>query len=82
MRLLKVDQNGKFSNLTDDKISNIPPYAILSHTWGEDHEKVYFRDLTIGPRTDKPGYRKLTFCAEQAARDGLSHIWVDTFCII
>jgi hypothetical protein len=81
MRLLKVDQNGEFSTLTDDKVSDIPPYAILSHTWGEDHEEVNFKDLTIGPRTDKAGYRKLKFCAEQAARDELRFIWVDTCCI-
>jgi hypothetical protein len=48
MRLLQVDENGEFS-LTDDLVGNIPPYAILSHTWAEDHEEVNFRDLTIGP---------------------------------
>ncbi|KAF4631216.1 hypothetical protein G7Y89_g6929 [Cudoniella acicularis] len=73
MRLLQVDENGEFS-LTDDLI-NIPPYAILSHTWGEDHEEVNFKDLTIGPRKTKSGYRKLRFCAQQAARDGLQHFW-------
>ena len=81
MRLLKVDKNGEFSTLTDDKVSDIPAYAILSHTWGEDHEEVSFKDLTVGPRTDKPGYRKLKFCAEQAARDEVRFVWVDTCCI-
>lgn len=80
MRLLQVDVNGEFS-LTDDLINNIPPYAILSHTWGEDHEEVSFIDLTRGPRRTKAGYRKLRFCAQQAARDGLQHFWVDTCCI-
>jgi hypothetical protein len=77
MRLLQVDENGEFS-LTDDLIGNIPPYAILSHTWAEDHEEVNYRDLTIGPRKTKSGYKKLRFCAERAARDGLQHFWVDT----
>jgi hypothetical protein len=81
MRLLKVDKNGEFSTLTDDKVGDIPSYAILSHTWGEDHEEISFKDLKIGPRTDKAGYRKLKFCAEQAARDELRFIWVDTCCI-
>jgi Heterokaryon incompatibility protein (HET) len=81
MRLLKVDKNGEFSTLTDDKVSDIPSYAILSHTWGDDHEEVNFKDLTISPRTDKAGYRKLKFCAAQAARDELRFIWIDTCCI-
>lgn len=81
MRLLKVDKNGEFSTLTDDKVGDIPSYAILSHTWGEDHEEVNFKELTIGPRADKAGYRKLKFCAGQAARDELQFIWVDTCCI-
>jgi len=29
----------------------------------------------------KAGYRKLQFCGEQAARDGLQYFWVDTCCI-
>ncbi|KAF7511882.1 hypothetical protein GJ744_003115 [Endocarpon pusillum] len=60
MRLLQADENGEFS-LTDDLINNIPPYAILSHTWGEDHEEVSFIDLTRGPRRTKAGYKKLRF---------------------
>lgn len=81
MRLLRVDENGDFSTLTDDKVSDIPPYAILSHTWGEDNQEVNFKDLTVGPRTAKDGYRKLKFCAKRASRDGLRFIWVDTCCI-
>jgi hypothetical protein len=80
MRLLQVDENGEFG-LTDDLIGNIPPFAILSHTWAEDHEEVTFKDLTIGPRTTKSGYKKLRFCAERAAHDRLQHFWVDTCCI-
>jgi Heterokaryon incompatibility protein (HET) len=80
MRLLQIDENGEFS-LTDDLIDSIPRYAILSHTWGEDHQEVSFKDLTIGPRRTISGYKKLRFCAEQAARDGLQHFWVDTCCI-
>ena len=52
MRLLRVDENGDFS-LTDDLINTIPPYAILSHTWGEDHEEVNFKDLTTSTRQTK-----------------------------
>ena len=80
MRLLQVGENGEF-NLTDDLINNIPPYAILSHTWGEDHEEVSFNELMKGPRKTKAGYKKLCFCAERATLDSLQHIWVDTCCI-
>lgn len=80
MRLLQVDENGQFS-LTRDNVDNIPPYAILSHTWGGDDDEVTFQDLTQGLRETKPGYRKLRFCGQQAARDGLQYFWVDTCCI-
>jgi len=80
MRLLRVDENVEFS-LTDDLIDNIPPYAILSHTWGEDHEEIGFKDMSIGPKKTKLGYNKLRFCAQQTARDGLRYFWVDTCCI-
>jgi len=80
MRLLKLGDNGEF-NLTKDLINNIPPYAILSHTWGDDDEEVTFKDLTEGFGKTKVGYRKIQFCAERASRDGLQHIWVDTCCI-
>jgi hypothetical protein len=29
----------------------------------------------------KAEYKKILFCGEQAARDGLQHSWVDTCCI-
>ncbi len=80
MRLVHVDENGQFS-LTEDLTDNVPPYAILSHTWGADHEEVTFTDLTSGPRKTKAGYKKLRFCAQQASHDGLDYFWVDTCCI-
>jgi hypothetical protein len=60
-------------------VRHIPSYAILSHTWGDD--EVTFRDLTEGTGTTKAGYRKINFCAKQAALDGLQYFWVDTCCI-
>jgi hypothetical protein len=60
---------------------HIPPYAILSHTWGPDGDEVTFRDLTEGTGTMKPGYRKINFCAKQAAIDDLQFFWIDTCCI-
>jgi hypothetical protein len=70
MRLLKLEETGEIG-LTKDITYPITPYAILSHTWGEDGEEVEFGDLMDGSGKTKDGYKKLYFCGEQAARDGL-----------
>jgi hypothetical protein len=80
MRLLELKDNGDF-NLSKDFINNEQPYAILSHTWGDDDEEVSFKDLMEGSGKTKSGYKKILFCGEQAARDGLQYYWVDTCCI-
>ena len=72
MRLLKLEANGEFS-LTNDIINPTTPYAILSHTWGEDDEEVTFDNLKDGSGKTKNGYKKLRFCGEQAARDSLQY---------
>lgn len=79
MRLLSYSNDGRFS-LTQF-FDHIPPYAILSHTWGPDTEEVSFRDVMDGTGRSKPGYEKIKFCGEQAKRDGLQYFWVDTCCI-
>lgn len=61
--------------------SDIPRYAILSHTWGTDGDEVRFADLQTGVGKTKPGYNKILFCGRQARRDGLQYFWVDTYCI-
>jgi Heterokaryon incompatibility protein (HET) len=80
MRLLELKSDGE-SSLTRDLIDNIPPYAILSHTWTADTEEVSFGDLLSGTGKVKPGYEKIQFCEGQARRDGLQYCWVDTCCI-
>lgn len=81
MRLLKRNTTGKLI-LTNYLVGHkIPRYAILSHTWGLDTDEITFKDVIEGAGEDKPGYRKMRFCAEQAERDGLQHFWVDTCCI-
>jgi hypothetical protein len=82
MRLLQYSNHGEFG-LTKDFVGNdtIPPYAILSHTWGPDTEEVTFEDLTNGTGENKPGYEKIRFCGEQARQDGLQYFWIDTCCI-
>ena len=80
MRLLQRKDGGNYS-LTEFVGDVIPRYAILSHTWGPDQEEVTFADLEQDAGTTNAGYRKLQFCAEQAAKDGLRYFWVDTCCI-
>jgi hypothetical protein len=80
MRLLRRNNQGKYI-LREFIGENIPRYAILSHTWGADHEEVTLADLDKDLDTSKPGYRKLQFCAEQAAKHGLCYFWVDTCCV-
>jgi hypothetical protein len=66
MRLLQLQNNGEF-NLVERIGNNIPPYAILSHTWGADDEEVTFRDLVEDTGKRKAGYHQLVFCGRQAA---------------
>ncbi|KAI2626038.1 heterokaryon incompatibility protein-domain-containing protein [Hypomontagnella submonticulosa] len=63
--------------------TSTPPYAILSHTWGAAHEEVNFQDFLYSPDRgqSKPGFTKIRYSCEQALRDGLRYVWVDTCCI-
>jgi hypothetical protein len=82
MRLLKYGENGELS-VTAELVGEdtIPPYAILSHTWGADEEEVTFADIVESDGKAKRGYEKIRFCGEQAQLDDLQYFWVDTCCI-
>src|ERR1700744_5217306 len=81
MRLLKIGGDGRFILEWFPK-DKIPEYAILSHTWGRGEDKeVTYRDIMDGTGNNKPGFRKLTFCGNQAKADGLHYFWVDTCSI-
>ena len=79
MRLLQLLKDGRIIS-TEDLLDNIPPYAILSHSWGAEDEELTFRELIDGTGLQKA--QKVRFCGEQAARDGLQYFWVDTCCNI
>ena len=71
MRLLNA-QTKQFEEFFD----RIPRFAILSHTWGEN-------ELTF-KQMEQNGYvssKKIDGCCEQAKKDGLEYVWVDTCCI-
>lgn len=58
----------------------VPPYAILSHTWAD--EEVTLRDVEQNPDVSKKkGYRKIVYACDHAETDGLDYIWIDTCCI-
>jgi WD40 repeat protein len=80
MRLLHYDDAGELC-ATYFYNDTIPPYAILSHTWGVDSEEVTFKDLTDGTGKNKAGWNKIQFCGEQSKRDGIQYFWIDTCCI-
>ncbi|KAK1834072.1 heterokaryon incompatibility protein-domain-containing protein [Podospora conica] len=60
-----------------------PPYAILSHRWGDDDDEVSFQQWRgdHAKIAHKPGYVKINKACEQARTDGLEYLWVDTCCI-
>jgi len=80
MRLLQLQDDGE-CRLVAYAATNLPRYAILSHTWGQDHEEVTFKDMKNGTGKSKRGFAKIEFCASQVRKDGLQHFWVDTCCI-
>jgi len=73
MRLLNTLTRELTLFTSDD---GIPPYAILSHTWGED--EVLFQDMQSQGVELKQGYRKIKYACDQAQREKISWIWVDT----
>lgn len=75
MRLL----NCTTFQLTDFPSNALPPYAILSHTWHA--EEVLVDDMRNGTFAEKAGFRKLKFCARQAATEKIDYFWMDTCCI-
>ncbi|KAI0570382.1 vegetative incompatibility protein HET-E-1 [Pyrenophora tritici-repentis] len=80
MRLLRYEDDGRLT-ITSFDDDAIPPYAILSHTWGKDAEEVTFADLAQSGGNHKRSYKKIRFCGEQAQQDGLQYFWADTCCI-
>ncbi|KAF2671436.1 HET-domain-containing protein [Microthyrium microscopicum] len=76
MRLLNAATIEVQEFLSDHEI---PPYAILSHTWGE--QECTLQDMIKPDVRYKAGYSKIQNCCQQAIKDGLEWAWVDTCCI-
>lgn len=81
MRLLTWNALNELTLTPDLPEDEIPPYAILSHTWYADCDEVTFADIQQNRGQDKAGYAKIKFCGEQTRKDQIEHFWVDTCCI-
>lgn len=65
--------------ISDD---DLPPYAILSHTWEED--EVSFQQWETRDTLDishMQGYKKIRKFGQEAASNGFQWAWADTCCI-
>jgi hypothetical protein len=64
---------------------SIPPYAILSHTWGDEKDEVTFKEMTpdvvSSPTAEKDGFMKIKMACIKALELNLKYVWVDTCCI-
>lgn len=77
MRLINVETLQLEEVFEDD----IPPYAILSHTWGSPKGELSYEDINTRPVPQNAGFQKIEYLCRQAANDGLSWAWCDTCCI-
>ena len=75
MRLIQTTHYG----LLEFVESKIPPYAILSHTWG-DHE-VTFQHYDPSVVENSNDYGKIKACCKIAREHGYEYVSVDTCCI-
>lgn len=82
MRLLTFDEDGEVHLTRKFFDGEVPPYAILSHTWGAEEDEVSFQDV-VGKQVNRKsgGYGKIEFCAKTAKKDGIEHFWIDTCAI-
>jgi hypothetical protein len=83
MRLLNVrtlEVEAFATSRPRDSTGQLITYAVLSHTWAE--EEVSFQDIqNLAKARKMAGFSKILGAIEQAKRDRLNWIWVDTCCI-
>jgi len=76
MRLLNVE-----SRQLHTFYKNVPPYAILSHTWDQTEPEVSYQDMQRPDHARMKGYSKIDNTCRQAELDGIDWVWIDTCCI-
>jgi hypothetical protein len=58
-------------------VDQLPPYAILSHTW--EQNEITYQDIVVPTGTAyKAGWVKIDLACGQAVRDGYDYVWIDT----
>jgi hypothetical protein len=71
IRLLERKTDGELA-LREFTDKEVPAYAILSHTWhANNKQEVTLQDVETGTGKSKAGWKKIDFCANRAAADGL-----------
>jgi hypothetical protein len=70
--LLWLDAGGKLSLAVVLPSNKIPPYAILSHTWGPDSTEVIFRDLAADNAEGKSALRRQSGLPQDPLLSGAS----------
>jgi hypothetical protein len=76
MRLLNTKSWEMREFITEE---DVPPYAILSHTWGD--EEINFQqweNRDVLDLSQEEGYEKITEFGNLADSDGYDWVWVDT----
>ncbi|KAI0099335.1 HET-domain-containing protein [Nemania sp. FL0031] len=63
--------------------ADIPRYAILSHTWGDDEVSLdEMQNVSASSRLDSlKRYEKISATCRVAQEQGLDYVWIDTCCI-
>ncbi|KAL4896945.1 heterokaryon incompatibility protein-domain-containing protein [Aspergillus ambiguus] len=59
----------------------VQQYAMLSHTWGDDEVTLQDMEAGGGRAQARKAYVKIRRICEQALRDHLNYVWIDTCCI-
>ncbi|KAI0413934.1 HET-domain-containing protein [Xylaria grammica] len=65
----------------EEFVQDVPRYAILSHTWGD--EEVSLEDMRSGAAaaSERKGHEKITATCRIAQEQALDYAWIDTCCI-
>jgi hypothetical protein len=61
--------------------TNVPFYAILSHTWTNEEVSLHELQNLNEAIVQKAGFKKIMSFCELAKRENYSHAWVDACCI-
>jgi hypothetical protein len=82
MRLLNIHTWTLKEFISDNEV---PPYAILSHTWNENEvsfqqwESMATSNIMAAYINKMEGYQKIKKFGQEAANNGFDWVWVDTY---